>query len=98
MVRPRLLLLAVGAADVDVGAVQRETLGAERRYSVQRQPSCKRSARERSWRRRTLVRVVEGARPGKAFDDHILNTPPKQAARTGVEYVSVVFAKMLKTR
>ena len=47
---------------------------------------------------RTLVRVVEGARPGKALDDHILNTPPKQVARTGVEYVSVVFAKMLKTR
>ena len=47
---------------------------------------------------RTLVRVVEGARPGKALDDHILNTPPKQVARTGVEYVSDVFAKMLNTR
>ena len=81
-----------------MGAVQGETLGKDRRCNVQRQPGRQRSARERSWRQRTLVRVVEGARPGKAFDDHILNTPPKQAARTGVEYVSVVFAKMLKTR
>ena len=90
--RLRLLRLAVRAADVDVGAVQGEALRAEKGSNVK--PHLERSAR----RGPTLVRVVEGARPGKALDDHILNTPPKQVARTGVEYVSVVFAKMLKTR
>ena len=52
-------------------------------------------------RRHTLVSAVEGARPGNIFDDHILKIPPKQLAKTGVEYVPmkfVVLAKMLNTR
>ena len=45
--------------------------------------------------------AVEGARPGNCLDDHILKIPPKQLARTGVEYAPmtfVVLAKMLNTR
>lgn len=33
---------------------------------------------------RTFVSVVEPDKPGKVFVDQILNTPPKQPARTGV--------------